>query len=126
MIKLMLIAGCGGFAGACARFLVVRYCAAAWHAGFPVGTFAVNMVGCLLMGLFLGLAARNHDMSETGQVLLMTGFCGGFTTFSSFAADIWTLWHRSDWTVLGLYALISVVAGVLLVWAGRLLIMRIG
>lgn len=123
MIKAMLIAGCGGFVGTCGRYLVGRCCAALWPGGaFPLGTLLVNLLGCFAIGLLFGLLEKTHVMTSTASLLLITGFCGGFTTFSTFADDLWTLGAKGAWGTGTLYLCMSVVAGVLLVWAGRALI----
>ncbi|WP_279158967.1 fluoride efflux transporter FluC [Muribaculum intestinale] len=117
MIKAMLLAGCGGFVGTCGRYLVGKWCAGMWHGSFPMGTFLVNIIG-----LFFGLLEKAHVMTPGENVLLITGFCGGFTTFSSFADDMWVLGSKGDWTTFILYLALSVILGVLLVWGGRALI----
>ena len=122
MIKMMLIAGAGGFIGTCGRFLVGKWSAGMWHGAFPMGTFLVNIIGCFIIGLFFGLLEKAHVMTSTENVLLITGFCGGFTTFSSFADDMWVLGSKGDWVTFGLYLGLSVVIGIGLVWAGRALI----
>lgn len=122
MIKSMLIAGVGGFVGTCGRFLVGRWCAALFSGAFPLGTFIVNIVGCFLIGLFFGLLEKTDVVSPGVNVLLITGFCGGFTTFSTFAADMWELGNRGDWATFAVYLAASVVCGVLLVWGGRALV----
>jgi len=119
MIKAMLIAGCGGFVGTCGRYLVGRLCACMWHGAFPMGTFLVNIIGCFVIGLLFGMLEKTQLLTPGHSVLLVTGFCGGFTTFSAFADDMWTLVTKGDWTTFGLYLAASVVLGVLLVWAGR-------
>ncbi len=123
MIKLMFIAGVGGFAGTCVRFLVARLMGGiAPTAVFPWGTFLVNVVGCFLIGIILGAGERLHVLSSTESALFVTGFCGGFTTFSAFANDIYSLGSRGDWSVGALYAALSVAAGVAMVIAGRLVV----
>ena len=88
----MLIAGLGGFLGTCLRYLVGRYIHhIAPAANFPWGTFAVNVVGSLLIGLLYGLAERHRLLSPALSALLITGFCGGLTTFSSFSDDLYRL-----------------------------------
>lgn len=122
MIKMMLIAGAGGFAGTCCRFLVGRWCSTLFHMTFPVGTFLVNIIGCFLIGLVLGMLEKSAVMSTTMRLLLVTGFCGGFTTFSAFADELWRLGNKGDWTTSVIYLVASILVGVLLVWAGRTLI----
>ena len=94
MIKMMLIAGAGGFAGTCSRFLIGKWTAGIYHGAFPMGTFLVNVIGCFIIGLLLGLIEKTHVMTPEENVLLITGFCGGFTTFSAFADDMWGLGHK--------------------------------
>ena len=122
MIKAMLIAGAGGFIGTCGRFLVGRWSTGFWHGNFPLGTFIVNLIGCFLIGLFLGLTTKENLLSENMTILHITGFCGGFTTFSSFAADLLVMGQKGDWTTFVLYTLLSLLAGVFLVWCGRAVI----
>lgn len=122
MIKMMLIAGAGGFVGTCGRFLIGKWSGAMFHGSFPMGTFLVNVIGCFIIGLLFGLLERAHVMTAGENALLITGFCGGFTTFSSFADDMWVLGNKGDWSTFVLYLAASVICGVLLVWAGRALI----
>lgn len=122
MIKAMLLAGCGGFVGTCGRYLVGRWCTSMWHGSFPIGTFMVNIIGCFIIGMLFGLLEKTHVMTPDENVLLITGFCGGFTTFSTFANDIFTLGSKGDWQTSLLYLLLSIIVGVLLVCAGRALI----
>lgn len=119
---MMLIAGAGGFVGTCGRFLVGKWSSSMWHGAFPMGTFLVNIIGCFIIGLLFGLLEKAHVMTAGENALLITGFCGGFTTFSSFADDIWVLGSKGDWTTSIVYLVASVIIGVLLVWAGRALI----
>lgn len=122
MIKMMLIAGAGGFIGTCGRFLIGRWCSGMWHGAFPLGTFLVNITGCFIIGILFGLLEKTHVLTSGENVLLITGFCGGFTTFSTFADDMWTLAGKGDWTTFILYLALSVAIGILLVWAGRALV----
>lgn len=122
MIKSMLIAGCGGFAGTCGRFLMGKLCAHMFHGSFPMSTFMVNLLGCFLIGLFFGIIEKHHIMTPEENLLLITGFCGGFTTFSTFANDIWVLGNKGSWTICALYLAASVICGIILVWTGRAII----
>lgn len=87
-----------------------------------MGTFLVNIIGCFIIGLLFGLLEKTNVMTASENVLLITGFCGGFTTFSSFADDMWVLGSKGDWVTFGVYLALSVIIGVALVWAGRALI----
>lgn len=122
MIKAMLIAGMGGFIGTCLRFLTGKLCHALCASAFPWGTFAVNIVGSLLIGIFFGLAERGNLISASANVFLITGFCGGFTTFSSMADDMFLLLQQRHWAYFGLYAGLSFALGLALVWFGRSLV----
>ncbi|MDE6352780.1 MAG: fluoride efflux transporter CrcB [Muribaculaceae bacterium] len=122
MIKAMLLAGAGGFVGTCGRYLIGRWMAVAFHGVFPLGTFIVNVLGCFVIGLCFGLIEKANLLSANEILLLVTGFCGGFTTFSTFANDIFTLGNRGEWLASILYLVASLVCGLLLVWLGRVLI----
>ena len=119
MIKAMLIAGLGGFMGTCLRYLTGRLCHLWELGGFPLGTFVVNIVGSFIIGALLGLAERNNFITPTMNVLLVTGFCGGFTTFSSFADDIFLLMQQRNWTIFAIYTSLIIILGVFFVWIGR-------
>ena len=119
MIKAMLIAGLGGFVGTCLRYLTGRLCHLWDVGGFPLGTFVVNVVGSFIIGALLGLAERNNVITPTMNVLLVTGFCGGFTTFSSFADDIFLMLQQRHLAMFALYTGFSLVLGVIMVWMGR-------
>ncbi len=122
MIKSMLLAGAGGFVGACSRYLIVRWCSGMFHGAFPLGTFAVNILGCFIIGVLFGLFEKTNMMTPGQHALLIAGFCGGFTTFSSFAGDMLGLGNKGDWTTVILYLVASVVGGILMVWAGRAIV----
>lgn len=122
MIKMMLLAGCGGFVGTALRFLTGKLCAHVHLGGFPLGTFVVNVVGSLLIGILFGLAENRGVLSPAASAVLVTGFCGGFTTFSTFADDIFLLLQKGQWWMFAGYLFLSLALGVLLVWAGRSLV----
>lgn len=119
-MKLMLIAGIGGFLGTCLRYLVGRYVHyIAPAATFPWGTFAVNVMGSLLIGVLYGLAERHQLLSPAASALLITGFCGGLTTFSSFADDLYRLLSDHHWPALILYLTLSFALSLTMVLLGR-------
>ena len=83
----------------------------------PWGTFIVNILGSLLIGFLLGLVSKGI-VSPDMKLLLVTGFCGGFTTFSTFANESFGMMKAGDALQMALYVGASVVIGILAVWAG--------
>ncbi|MEG0887577.1 MAG: fluoride efflux transporter CrcB [Bacteroides sp.] len=119
MFKAMLIAGAGGFVGTCARYLVGKLATHLFTSPFPYGTFAVNVIGSLIIGLLFGMAEKHNLISTNMNILLITGFCGGFTTFSSFADDMYLLMQNKHWSYFSIYLGLSIILGIVLVWVGR-------
>lgn len=117
MIEAMLVAGAGGFFGTCGRYLTGVAAKKLFGDSFPFGTFAVNVLGCFIIGLFFGLWGH-HEMSSMMNVFLITGFCGGYTTFSSFSHDMYSLIKKGEWGKFLLYLIASVSLGMLMVWLG--------
>lgn len=122
MFKAMLIAGLGGFIGTCGRYLVGKLAHHLFASPFPYGTFAVNVIGSLIIGILFGLAEKTHLISTNMNVFLITGFCGGFTTFSSFADDMYLLMQNRHWGYFSLYLGLSIVLGIVMVLIGRSLV----
>lgn len=87
---------------------------------WPWGTFTVNILGSLLIGLVVGLVSKGVVSPEM-KLLLVTGFCGGFTTFSTFANESFNMVKAGDVLMTALYVGVSVVVGILAVWTGMLL-----
>jgi CrcB protein len=90
-----------------------------------MGTFLVNISGCLLIGIFYALSEKGNLLTPEWRLFLTTGFCGGFTTFSSFAYENVNLLRNSDFLYFGLYILSSVVLGIAGVYLGIFLIKSI-
>ena len=118
-MKDILLVGIGGFIGSVARYklggLVLHLAA---QQRFPYSTFAVNVLGCLVMGLLAGAAARYEVFGPGTRLLLFTGVLGGFTTFSAFGLEATQLIRRGEFGVAVLYAGSSVVLGIAAVWVG--------
>ena len=113
MIRNLLLVALGGALGSVGRYLVSR-----WMTGtFPWGTLTVNLLGCLLIGLLTGLVAKG-SLSPEMKLLLVTGFCGGFTTFSTFANESFSMMKAGDVLMMALYIGSSVAIGILAVYVG--------
>ena len=114
MLKAMIIAGLGGFVGTCLRFLTGKLCHLLFVSAFPWGTFAVNMIGSFVIGIFFGMAEKTQMISPQMNVFLITGFCGGFTTFSTFSKKALMMLQAGNLGPFAGYVAISVVAGIAL------------
>lgn len=115
--------GLGGFIGSVSRYWVQQYFLRLVPGAFPLGTFVVNVLGCLLIGLLLGVFERHTALPAPWRLFLTTGFCGGFTTFSTFAYESVALGRTGELLLLALYAAGSLLVGMLAafvgVWAAR-------
>lgn len=117
----MFLAGAGGFFGTCIRFLINRLFLIIWKAPFPLATFTINILGCFIFGILFGLLGKNGIISPKLNALLIVGFCGGFTTFSTFSFETYTLGLSGSLLSSLLYILLSVCLGFLMVWLGLLI-----
>jgi CrcB protein len=88
----------------------------------PYGTLLANTIGCLLIGMILGFVAKTAEVSQTHTLLLATGFCGGFTTFSAFAYENHLLLKSGDYLNFGMYTMASVAIGFIAVFLGLYLV----
>jgi CrcB protein len=118
MLKSMLVVGAGSFVGGMLRYLISLFAKSACGVAFPWGTLAVNLVGSFVIGLVYALFARYGSVSHPACLLLATGVCGGFTTFSAFANEGVLMLHNGHIWAFVCYALTSVVVGVALVALG--------
>ena len=119
MLKNILLVALGGAAGSVARYLLSKAIQDTAATAFPWGTMAVNVAGCLLIGLLYGLASGDGTRLGADLKLMLTvGFCGGFTTFSTFANESLTLAKTGDALLSAAYIGSSVALGVLAVMAG--------
>ncbi len=125
MIKIILIAGAGGFFGTVARFLASRYFQNLFLSAFPFGTFIVNITGCLLIGIFYGLSEKGNILTPEWRMFLTVGFCGGFTTFSTFAGENIALLKDGDFLYFALYTGLSVFLGLMATYMGNSFILKI-
>lgn len=111
-MKNILLVGVGGFAGCVLRYLVVaKLFSQTSHDKFPLGTFIVNLIGCLLIGILTGLTEKHQLLGEAERLLLITGLLGGFTTFSAFGLEALGLLRKGDYFFAALYVGGSVCLG---------------
>ncbi len=122
MVKSLLIAGLGGFIGTVLRFLISRYIQVAYVSVFPWGTFVINILGSLMIGIVFGLSEKGNFLSPEWRIFLTIGICGGFTTFSTFSNDAFILMQNKEWLRFTLYATLSFFLGLSAVFFGRGLI----
>jgi fluoride exporter len=118
-MKGILLVALGGALGSVARYklsgLVLQH-AIEWR--FPLGTFVVNVLGCLVAGILAALAERHEFFSADTRLLLFTGVLGGFTTFSAFGLETMFLLKRGEWLVAGSNIVLSVILGLAALWFG--------
>lgn len=114
----MLIVALGGGVGSALRFMVSKLVAENVGGTFPYPTFVVNIIGCLLIGLFYGMSTRGGIGGNSTTLLLTTGLCGGFTTFSTFCNENLMLCRGDHALAALLYAGCSAALGILAVAAG--------
>lgn len=114
----MFYAGLGGFFGTSARFLINRLVASFWKLPFPLATFTINVIGCLAFGLILGAMQKTGNISPRLNALLIVGFCGGFTTFSTFSYESLTLGFNVNSLLSLIYVCGSVTLGLIATWIG--------
>lgn len=108
-MKNILLVGIGGFIGSVARYLL-GLASQSWFQGvYPLGTLTVNLVGSLLIGILAGYLIKSHHI--TAQLILITGFCGGFTTFSTFSLEGLKILQNGAIGLYIAYALASLIGG---------------
>jgi CrcB protein len=121
----ILAVGLGGFLGSVSRYITVKAVDDKLNAVFPYGTFTVNIIGSFLLGIIYMLAVRKAGVTENWRLFLGAGFCGGFTTFSAFAWENFSLIQQKFVGTSLLYASATLLVGLLAlmagVWIGRFL-----
>ena len=106
----------GGGVGSILRYLVSVYTQKLWKLGnFPIGTLLVNVLGCFMIGIFTSYFVKNDNYLK---YLLITGLCGGFTTFSTFSMENYSLWENQQFGTLILYIILSISLGFIAVFGG--------
>ncbi len=117
MIQQILLVGAGGAAGSILRFLTSEVTNKSYALSFPLATFIINIIGCFCIGLFINLIPSSSNL----KFLLIVGFCGGFTTFSTFSRETFDLINSNQMALAFVYTIASCVLGVCAVWLGMFL-----
>ncbi len=123
IIKCMMV-GIGGFVGSILRYLISLIPINEKFV-FPIKTLVTNICGAFIIGLIVALALKRPDMDPKTTLLIKTGFCGGFTTFSTFALESSDLIGKGQWGIAGVYMILSVTMCILAVVAAEALVGKI-
>lgn len=121
-MKEFIIVGIGSFFGGGLRYAVGRIMGVGASTAFPISTFVVNIVGCLLIGMLSTIALRQGWLTPTMRLLLITGFCGGFTTFSTFISENVNLCSSAHQLMSLAYMSASIIVGIVAFWLGCMII----
>lgn len=124
MEKLLLVA-VGGSIGSCARYLVSMWSSGRFGVGFPYGTLIVNIVGSFIIGAFMSAATERFIINPNWRFLIVVGFCGGLTTFSSFSYETLKLLEDTDLNLAMLNIFANMVLGFLATWLGIIVVKAI-
>jgi len=107
----VLVIGIGGFVGAVARYGIAGWIGQRWGRSFPLGTFMINVSGSFLIGLLMTLMAERFTENPQWRLLLVVGFLGAYTTFSTFEYETGALLKDGEWLFAGLNVILSVIVG---------------
>ena len=117
MLKIFMLVGTGGFLGSVSRYFLGQFIHRFLPVVFPYGTLTINILGCFLIGIILGFSDKNMVTPEW-RFFLATGFCGGFTTFSTFAYENLNLLGDKEYFYFFLYSILSYTVGLTMVYLG--------
>lgn len=118
MLKTIFLIGIGGAFGSILRYFTSVFVQKYYEATFPLATFVANIIGCFLIGIVIGLLDKNQMTDSNLKWFLITGFCGGYTTFSAFGYENISLFQSNNPGTAILYIGASIFGGLLAVYAG--------
>lgn len=120
-MRLLILIGVGSFIGGILRYLAAQWVQYRFLSAFPFGTLAVNTIGCFAIGVVFGLSERTN-MGTEWRLFLATGICGGFTTFSAFSNETFSLLRAGQYGYALVYIALSIIFGLLATFTGFSLI----
>ena len=118
MLKTIIYIGLGGAIGSILRYLTSLLVNKYWIHAFPLATFLTNVLGCFIIGIFIGYLEKNNLANGNLKWFLVTGFCGGYTTFSTFGFENNLLLQSNQSLLAFSYIALSVLLGIFAVWFG--------
>ncbi len=116
-----LIIGAGGFIGAIARYVVATWIGQKWGRTFPLGTFVINVSGSFVIGLLMTLLTERFMTNPLWRLLLVVGFLGAYTTFSTFEYETGKLFKDGELLLAGLNVVLSVFSGFVALKTGEII-----
>jgi fluoride exporter len=122
MIRGIILIGIGSCIGGIARYLTQLFVQRHFPSSIPFGTLSVNIFGCFLIGIIYALTGKGNLVSPEMRLFLATGFCGGYTTFSSYAYENISLFQDGEFYYAGLYIIMSNAIGFAAVYLGILFV----
>jgi fluoride exporter len=117
----IFIIGIGGFVGAVARYGLALWIGQRWGRTFPLGTFVINVSGCFLIGLLMTVMAERFTVNPQWRLLLVVGFLGAYTTFSTFEYETGALLKDGEWAFAMLNIILSVIVGFIALKLGEVI-----